>query len=611
MKIKIVASVAALVFSFNSPLMAQELPQAVTAKKEMVVSANPLASEAGARILRRGGTAADAMVAVQTVLGLVEPQSSGIGGGAFVVYYDASTGTTTTIDAREKAPASAQEDRFSGLGFFSAWQSGLSVGVPGTPRMMEYVHQRFGKLKWRKLFRSATRLAEKGYPLTQRTSDQVAGLLSLNPSCDFRIFFRDPAAFEYFANPDCSAKPAGTPIKNPAYAETMKTLARDGADGFYHGSIAENIAAAVQGDLLIGGDMTVEDLANYDVVEREPVCLNYRGHDVCGMGPPSSGALAVGQILGILEHFDIAAGAPLDVETVHLFAQAGRLAFADRGLYVGDSDFVTVPVEGMLDEDYLASRAALITDMDMGRAAPGEPPGDFDPSAPDNSAKDSGTSHVSIVDRYGNALSMTTTIESSFGNGVMVNGFLLNNELTDFSFAATDSTGVPIANRVQGNKRPRSSMSPTIVFDEQGRVEIVTGSPGGSRIIGYTAQSIVNMIDFGLDPQQAINVPHYMNRNGRTDIEAPIPGITLDYDAEALAAALKARGHSNPDVPLEQRSVGIIAQTSGLSIIQINRESEKSSKRSDDEDDKDWRKQKGLLLIGGADHRRDGTVSGR
>jgi gamma-glutamyltranspeptidase/glutathione hydrolase len=611
MKIKIVASVAALVFSFNSPLTAQELPQAVTAKKEMVVSANPLASEAGARILRRGGTAADAMVAVQTVLGLVEPQSSGIGGGAFVVYYDASTGTTTTIDAREKAPASAQEDRFAGLGFFSAWQSGLSVGVPGTPRMMEYVHQRFGKLKWRKLFRSATRLAEKGYPLTQRTSDQVAGLLSLNPSCDFRIFFRDPAAFEYFANPDCSAKPAGTLIKNPAYAETMKTLARDGADGFYHGSIAENIAAAVQGDLLIGGDMTVEDLANYDVVEREPVCLNYRGHDVCGMGPPSSGALAVGQILGILEHFDIAAGAPLDVETVHLFAQAGRLAFADRGLYVGDSDFVTVPVEGMLDEDYLASRAALITDMDMGRAAPGVPPGDFDPSAPDNSAKDSGTSHVSIVDRYGNALSMTTTIESSFGNGVMVNGFLLNNELTDFSFAATDSTGAPIANRVQGNKRPRSSMSPTIVFDEQGRVEIVTGSPGGSRIIGYTAQSIVNMIDFDLDPQQAINVPHYMNRNGRTDIEAPIPGITLDYDAEALAAALKARGHSNPDVPLEQRSVGIIAQTSGLSIIQINRESEKSSKRSDDEDDKDWRKQKGLLLIGGADHRRDGTVSGR
>ena len=611
MKIKIVASVAALVFSFNSPLMAQELPQAVTAKKEMVVSANPLASEAGARILRRGGTAADAMVAVQTVLGLVEPQSSGIGGGAFVVYYDASTGTTTTIDAREKAPASAQEDRFAGLGFFSAWQSGLSVGVPGTPRMMEYVHQRFGKLKWRKLFRSATRLAEKGYPLTQRTSDQVAGLLSFNPSCDFRIFFRDPAAFEYFANPDCSAKPAGTLIKNPAYAETMKTLARDGADGFYHGSIAENIAAAVQGDLLIGGDMTVEDLANYDVVEREPVCLNYRGHDVCGMGPPSSGALAVGQILGILEHFDIAAGAPLDVETVHLFAQAGRLAFADRGLYVGDSDFVTVPVEGMLDEDYLASRAALITDMDMGRAAPGVPPGDFDPSAPDNSAKDSGTSHVSIVDRYGNALSMTTTIESSFGNGVMVNGFLLNNELTDFSFTATDSTGAPIANRVQGNKRPRSSMSPTIVFDEQGRVEIVTGSPGGSRIIGYTAQSIVNMIDFDLDPQQAINVPHYMNRNGRTDIEAPIPGITLNYDAEALADALKARGHSNPDVPLEQRSVGVIAQTSGLSIIQINRDSEKSSKRSDDDDDKDWRKQKGLLLIGGADHRRDGTVSGR
>jgi gamma-glutamyltranspeptidase/glutathione hydrolase len=583
-----------MAFVASSITWAQDLPESVTYKKEMVVTANPLATAAGAKILKQGGTAADAMVAAQTVLGLVEPQSSGLGGGAFIVYYDAKTGTTTTIDAREKAPASATEDRFAGLGFFAAWQSGLSVGVPGTPRMMEYMHEKYGRLPMKNLLRPAIELAQDGFSLTQRSSDQVAGLLARNSSCTERLFFRDAAAFEYFANADCSAKPAGTLMVNEAYAETLEAMGRDGSDAFYTGPIAENIAAAVQGDLGIGGDMTVQDLANYEVVERQPVCLNYRGHNVCGMGPPSSGALAVGQILGILENFELT-GNPLDVDNVHLFTQAGRLAFADRGLYVGDTDFVTVPVAGMLDKDYLATRAALISDIDMGTAAPGVPPGDFDPSAPDPSVNEFGTSHVSIVDRYGNALSMTTTIESSFGNGVMVNGFLLNNELTDFSFAATDSTGLPIANRVQGNKRPRSSMSPTIVFDADGKVEIVTGSPGGSRIIGYTAQSIVSMIDFGLDPQQAINVPHYMNRNGRTDIETPIPGVTLDYDAAALATALKERGHSNPTVPLEERSVGIIAQTSGLSIIQVLEGNNRNK----------------TILVGGADQRRDGTVGGR
>jgi len=579
MNMRFLAGIPLLALLANPIAWADELPQAVTKKREMVVSANPLASKAGADILRKGGTAADAMVAVQTVLGLVEPQSSGIGGGAFVVYYDARTGTTTTIDAREKAPATATEDRFSGLGFFSAWQSGLSVGVPGTPRMMEYVHSKYGKLKWKELFKEAEKLAKKGYPLTERTSSQVAGLLARNPSCEVRLFFRDPTAFEYFAE-SCEAKPAGTKIKNPEYAKTMNTLAKEGADGFYTGEIAENIAAAVQGDLAIGGDMTVADLANYDVVERAPVCIVYRDHNVCGMGPPSSGALAVGQILGILENFDLSGLSPLDVKTVHLFTQAGRLAFADRGLYVADTDFVTVPVEGMLDKVYLASRAALISEMDMGSAAPGTPPGDFDPNAPDPSAKNSGTSHVSIVDRWGNALSMTTTIESSFGNGVMVNGFLLNNELTDFSFAPFDSDGIAVANRVQANKRPRSSMSPTIVFDANGALEIVTGSPGGSRIIGYTAQSVMSMIDFGLDPQEAINVPHYMNRNGRTDIETPIPGVTLDYDTDAMKAALEARGHI----------VGVIAQTSGLSIIHVLDKTQ---------------------LVGGADLRRDGTVSGK
>ncbi len=605
----------ALSFLIVSPAIhAQSLPQSVTYNKEMVVTANPLATAAGVKILQQGGNAVDAMLAVQTVLGLVEPQSTGIGGGAFVVYHDARSGKTTTIDAREKAPASATEDRFQGLGFFDAWQSGLSVGVPGIPRMMEYLHDKYGRLPVKKLFRPAIKLAKNGYPLTARTSDQVAGLLTRNPSCDNRLFFRDPIAFEYFANADCSAKPAGTLMLNPDYAKTLSLMARKGADAFYTGSVAENIAKAVQTDLSIAGDMTVEDLANYQVVEREPVCFNYRGHNVCGMGPPSSGAIAVGQILGILENFDLSGLSPLDVQSVHLFTQAGRLAFADRGLYVGDTDFVTVPVAGLLDKDYLATRAALITDMDMGTASPGVPAGDFDPSAPDTSLIEHGTSHVSIVDRYGNALSMTTTVESSFGNGVMVDGFLLNNELTDFSFAATDSSGLPIANRVQGNKRPRSSMSPTIVFDENGEVEIVTGSPGGSRIIGYTAQSIVNMIDFNLDPQQAINVPHYMNRNGRTDIEQPIPGVTLDYDAEALATALKERGHSDPNVPLQDRSVGIIAQTSGLSIIKVVKQSKSRHHRrhgDNDEEHENEHRHHNTQLIGGADYRRDGTVGGR
>jgi len=587
-KILLMSFVILLICLSSSWAEENSLPTAVITEKEMVVTANPLATAAGAQILKNGGTAADAMVAVQTVLGLVEPQSTGIGGGAFIVYFDAKTGETITIDAREKAPAAATEDRFSSLGFLTAWQSGLSVGVPGIPKMMEYMHQKYGKLPWQRLLVPAKTLALGGFELTERTSSQVAGLLASNSSCEDgeRLFFRDPTAFEYFVIKEtCQAKPAGTVMRNHAYADTLKALAKGGADAFYYGPIAEDIAAAVQGDLNIPGDMTVEDLANYQIVEREPVCVDYRGHNVCGMGPPSSGGLAVGQILKIIENRpDLMGLDPLDVDTVHLFTQAGRLAFADRNQYVADTDFITVPVDGMLDEEYLAGRSALVTDMDMGTAEPGVPPGDFNPYAPDSNTKVTGTSHVSIIDRYGNALSMTTTVESSFGNGVMVRGFLLNNELTDFSFSYEDSSGIPIANRVQPNKRPRSSMSPTIVFDSEGKVEIVTGSPGGSRIIGYTAQSIMNMIDFNLDPQEAINVPHFMNRNGRTDLETPIPGITLDYDAEALADELRDKNHN----------VGIISQTSGLSIIQVL--------ESDDG---------GTYFVGGADKRRDGTVGGR
>ena len=578
----------AMVAALAGPVVAQEPaepPQAVTTSQEMVVTANPLATAAGAKILRRGGTAADAMVAVQLVLGLVEPQSSGLGGGAFLVWYDGETGELTTYDAREEAPSRATGDRFEGLGFFDAWQSGLSVGVPGTPALLERVHDEHGNQQWYRLFGDASVLARQGFELTQRTEDAVNLLLGFNDSCEDRLFFRDPLAYDYFVQPTadggCEAKPAGTVQTNYDYVRTLRRLARLGADGFYRGPIAQRIVRAVRSDPAIPGDMRTRDLRDYEVVEREPVCAEYRGHQVCGMGPPSSGALAVGQMLGLLEGFDLGDD-PLGEQFVHRYAQAGRLAFADRNLYVGDTDFVTVPVEGMLDPDYLASRRALIGEMDLGTAEPGTPPGAFDPTSPDTVDTEAGTSHVSIVDRYGNALSLTTTIESPFGNGVMVPrfGFLLNNELTDFSFTAVDEdTGLPIANRVQPGKRPRSSMSPTIVLDPDGEVTLVTGSPGGSRIIGYTAQSIVNVIDFGLDAQQAVNVPHHGNRNGDTELEVPIPGVTLEYDVDALAAALEARDHP----------VSVREMTSGLSVIQV----------TDDG------------LVGGADLRRDGAIGGR
>ena len=572
---------------------ATDLPQAQTTEREMVVTANPLATAAGAKILKTGGTAADAMIAVQTMLSLVEPQSSGLGGGAFIVYYDAETGTTTTIDGRETAPAAVDEALFlneegNSIGFLNAWQSGLSVGVPSIPRMMEYMHTQYGRLPWQRLFVPAITQAQKGFSLTQRTSDQVAGLLARNASCEDRLFFRDPTAFNYFVDSEtCEAKPAGTIIKNRDYANTLKLLARGGADTFYTGSIAQDIVSAVQGDLNIPGSMSLDDLANYQVIERPPVCILYRGNNVCGMGPPSSGGLAVGQIMGVLENFDLAGRNPLDEEVVHLFTQAMRIAFADRNKYVADSDFITVPVEGMLDKQYLETRAALIGENDLGVVEPGTPPGVFDPSAPGMDEPGGGTSHVSIVDRFGNALSMTTTIESSFGNGVMVagRGFLLNNELTDFNFQPTSSAGELIANRVQPGKRPRSSMAPTIVLDLDGQVSLVTGSPGGSRIIGYTAKTIMNVFDFGLDPQEAINVPHYQNTNSSsstsaTVLEAPIPGVTLDYDVAALESDLEeGRGHA----------VGITTLTSGLSLIQVTPGG----------------------FVGGADMRRDGAIGGR
>jgi gamma-glutamyltranspeptidase/glutathione hydrolase len=568
----------------------QALKEVTASDMEMVVSTHFLATEAGEKILADGGTAVDAMIAIQTVLGLVEPQASGIGGGAFIVYYDAEMNKLTTVDARETAPMLATEDRFvdpatnSTMAWKDAWQSALGVGNPGVPRALETMHQKYGKMPWANLFEPAKDHATNGFYFTKRTEDQVNQLLADNESCEERTFFRDPVAFDYFVNADCTAKPAGTFVKNLEYASTMDVLAQGGADAFYTGVLAEEIVAKVAADRNPTGDATIslEDLAGYEVLEREPICKMYRGiHNVCGMGPPSSGALAIGQIVGILDNFNLTGPGPADVDTVHLFTQAMRLAFADRGLYVGDTDFITVPEEGMLDDTYLASRAALIDMMmDMGTATAGVPPGTFDPAAPQTTDFEGGTSQISIVDQFGNAISMTTSIEWYFGSGLMVRGFLLNNQLTDFSFAATDDAGTPIANRVQPKKRPRSSMSPTMVLNEDGKPAYLTGSPGGSRIIGYTAQSLLSMLDFGYDPQQAANTPYYQNRNGDTEIEVPKDGISPDYDIEALTTALEARGHE-----VVQRAEG----GSGLGIIQVTADG----------------------FLGGADPRRAGTAAGR
>lgn len=405
---------------------------------EMVVTANPLATEAGERILQAGGSAADAMVAIQAVLGLVEPESSGIGGGAFVVYYDAESGKLTTFDGRETAPASATPDLFVNMTFPSAWQSGLSVGVPGVPRLLETVHQKYGTLPWNQdLFQDAIDLATEGYEMTAKTAGIVNALLGFNAQfgfdCENRFLWRDQTAFEYFVSvtvdsensTTCSAVPAGTLMTNIPYAETLQLLSTEGGVDtfFYKGSIAKAIATAVQNDPSIPGDLTVDDISEYKVIERPPVCLqNYKGNkQVCGMGPPSSGGLAVGQILGILDNFNDGYNYtdtnatinddPLGVDAVHYFSQAMRLAFADRNQYVGDSDFVTVPSEGMLDLEYLAERATLIGEMDMGIVDAGIPPGvdTSTRSGADTRSKTTGTSHISIIDRCGNALSMTTT----------------------------------------------------------------------------------------------------------------------------------------------------------------------------------------------------------
>lgn len=482
----------------------------------MVTAAHPLAVQAGARVLEAGGSAADAMVAVQTVLGLVEPQSSGLGGGAFLVWYDAASGQMTTLDARETAPSLAgptlfQNDDGEPMDFMDAVIGGRSVGTPGTPALLEAAQRKWGKANWASLFDDAIRLAEGGFTVSPRLAELVSG--------EAENLQKDPATAAYFF-PEGNAIAAGAMLKNPAYARTLRALAQDGADGYYSGPVAAGIVRAVQGAEWNPGLLSMADLAAYRVVERPAVCVEYRNHDVCGMGPPSSGGLTVGQILGMLGGYDLAALGADSTDSWRLIGDASRLAFADRGRYMADSDFVPMPTQGLIDPAYLSERGKLLSGDDSLPEVSAGSPG-WDHAAlwgQDNALEFPSTSHISIVDADGNALSMTTTIENGFGSRVMAEGFLLNNELTDFSFETHDDAGYPIANAIAPGKRPRSSMSPTIVLKDDKPV-LVIGSPGGSRIIGYVAKAIIGQLDWGLDVQQAIALPNIVNRFGPMDLE--------------------------------------------------------------------------------------------
>lgn len=538
----------------------------VDAENWMVAAANPWAVKAGADVLAKGGTAADALVAVQAMLGLVEPQSSGLGGGAFLVYFDAATGTLTTLDGRETAPLAAtprlfQDGEGEPLGFFDAVVGGLSVGTPGTPALMEEVHVRWGALEWADLLAPVIERAEEGFDVSPRLAGLIEG--------DAERLGRFGTTADYFL-PGGTPLAAGDLLKNPAYAETLQAMADNGARAFYTGDIAADIVATVQQAEGNPGVLSTVDLSIYTVKERAPVCVSYRAHDVCGMGPPSSGALTVGQILGMLDNYDLSAG-PDDVDVRRLMGDAARLAFADRGRYMADSDFVPVPTGGLVDQTYLAERAKLLAGDDaLPEVSPGAP--EFDHAlnwADDASIELPSTSHFVIVDAAGNVASMTTTIENGFGSRLMVRGFLLNNELTDFSFRS-HVDGVPVANRVEPGKRPRSSMAPTIVMKD-GAPVLAIGSPGGSRIIGYVAQSIIAHLDWGMDVQQALAVPHAVNRFGKYDVEE-------GTSAEALTEPLTALGYE----------VGSRALTSGLHAIAI-----------------------GDGLQGGADPRREGIALGQ
>jgi gamma-glutamyltranspeptidase/glutathione hydrolase len=544
-----------------------------------VAAANPLATEAGYQILKAGGSALDAAVAVQMVLALVEPQSSGLGGGAFLLHWDGET--VSALDGRETAPASADENLFINadgkpMDFQEAVVGGRSVGVPGTVKMLEQAHRQYGKLLWRELLQPAIRLAEDGFEISPR----LHGLLGSDPS------LRDnPPAAAFYYQPDGSPWPVGHRLRNPALAALLKNIADNGSDAFYRGTNAQALVRQVT-EHRNAGAMTLSDLEVYKPRQRDALCnLWQQRYQVCGFPPPSSGHITQMQILGILEQLPplpaLDQGVP-SAEFLHRYTEAARLAYADRAKYLADPDFVPVPGRtwnSMLAPDYLKQRAKLIGPRSMGTAKPGDPGKMPIAFAPQPAQPEYGTSHISIVDAEGNALAMTTTIEQAFGSRLLNDGgtglpggYLLNNELTDFAFEPRDDQGRPVANRVEPNKRPRSSMSPTLVFDAAGEHLLASvGSPGGAAIIHFTAKTLLGMYGWGLDAQRAIDLPNFGSFNGPTVLEANrFPAATVE--------ALKARGHE----------VNEIEMTSGLQAIQRT--------------DTGW--------FGGADPRREGVVMG-
>ena len=493
----------------------------------MVAAANPAAADAGVEILRKGGNAIDAAVAVQAMLGLVEPQSSGVGGGSFLLYYDAATGVVSAITGRETAPAAAKPDMFldaqgKPLPFFQAVRSGRSTGVPGTYALLGAAHARLGSLPWKELFGPAIEAARKGF----KVSDRLAGYLSpsfpLAPTPEVRALF---------ARPDGSPLQQGDTFKNPAYAQTLERLARQGTRALYSGEIAAQIVKRVHEDPL-PGTMTVQDLAAYRAQWSKPLCGPFRQYSVCVPPPPSSGVSLL-QLLGMLDHTDIASRGPEDPKAWFELAEGSRLMYADRDRYIGDPNFVHVPVLALLDPDYVRGRAELIGDRAGPVPQPGRLPGVV--AGRDATVESAGTSHFVVMDHAGNVVSMTTTVESVFGSGRTVGGFVLNNELTDFSFRPVDDSGHPAANAVAGRKRPRSSMSPIIVLDHDGRFVAALGSPGGSSILEYNAKTVLGILAWGMSMQAAIDLPNIIAHGNDFSGEA-------SKFSPAVREGLRARG---------------------------------------------------------------------
>jgi gamma-glutamyltranspeptidase/glutathione hydrolase len=541
--------------------------QPVAAPSEMVVAAHPLAAETGLKILHAGGNAVDAAIAVQMVLTLVEPESSGIGGGGFLMFYDGKTRALGFYDGRETAPARATENMFlnpdgTPRAFDEVVAGGLSVGTPGVLRMLEQLHRDHGKLPWARLFDDAIRLSEQGFKVSPRLAASIATDEHLRQSATARFYFYDD---------NSDPLPAGAVLKNPQLAASLRLIAAGGADAFYNGQIADQIVKAVTTSYYNPGRLSRADLARYPARVRNPVCVDYRQWHVCSAPPPSSGGIAVLQILKLLEPYDLARVKPNSAAAVHLFAEANRLAFADRNYYLADPDFLKVPTKELLDGTYLGDRSTRIPfGNTIWKVTPGALPMQTGQAAPLPQFESPSTTHLSIVDRDGNAVSFTSSVEDSFGSRLMAGGFILNNQLTDFSFEPARG-GLPVANRVQPGKRPRSSMAPTMVFDKDGRLRFVLGSPGGPNIIPYVAKTLIGLLDWRLDPQAAIDLPNIANPAKATLLER---GTTL----ESQATALEVLGHEVKTVTLN----------SGLHVIAVTPTG----------------------LLGGSDNRREGVAVG-